>query len=66
MKLIAILLIIVVIYLNNEQIKLLQMAKENVQTEQVATQLNMNIFCSYVFSLFMGLLIFFVIKSFLI
>ena len=35
------------------------------KSEQVKSQLNMNILCSYIFTTFIGLLIIFLIKSFL-
>ena len=65
MKVVALILLIYTIYLNNEQTNLLRLASKSSQSEQVKSQLNMNILCSYVFTIFIGLLIIFVIKSFL-
>jgi capsular polysaccharide biosynthesis protein len=65
MKAIALILLVYTIYLNNEQTNLLRLATNSSQPEQVKSQLNMNILCSYVFTIFIGLLIIFVIKSFL-
>lgn len=64
MKLIILVLMLYTIYLNNEQTNSLRRATQLSQTEQVKSQLNMNILCSYVFTIFIGLLIIFVIKSF--
>lgn len=52
------------IYLNNKQTNLLKLANSTISSEQLKSQLNINIFCSYVFTLFIGLLIIFIIKSF--
>jgi hypothetical protein len=65
MKVISLILLVYTIYLNNEQTNLLRLASKSSQSEQVKSQLNMNILCSYVFTIFIGLLIIFVIKSFL-
>ena len=51
-------------YLNNKQTDLLKLANGSITSEQLRSQLNMNILCSYIFTLFIGLLIIFVIKSF--
>jgi capsular polysaccharide biosynthesis protein len=64
MKILALILVIYTIFLNNNQTNLLKAANELTGSEQVKSQLNMNIICSYVFSLFLGLLILFIIKSF--
>ena len=52
-------------YLNFEQTKVLRNAVQFAKSEQVKSQLNMNILCSYIFTTFIGLLIIFLIKSFL-
>ena len=65
MKLVALLLLFYTIYLNNIQINSLRNAILNVNAPQIKSQLNMNLLCSYIFTLFIGLLIIFVIKSFL-
>jgi hypothetical protein len=64
MKCIIIFLLIYTIYLNNTQINYLIEAKQFKQTNEVYSQLNINIICSYLFTLFIGLLIFFIIKTF--
>lgn len=64
-KLLVICLLIYTIYLNYLQgIHLKNMRQDNISNE-IYSQLNMNIICNYVFSLFMGLLIFFVLKTFI-
>ena len=64
MKLLALMLLIYTIYLNNQQTNLLKAASQTAKLEQVKSQLNINIVCSYVFTVFLGLLIIFLIKSF--
>jgi hypothetical protein len=64
MKIIALIILVYTIYLNNKQTNLLRNASVSSLTEQVKSQLSINIICSYVFTVFIGLLIIFVIKSF--
>lgn len=64
MKILALIILGYTIYLNNEQTNLLKNANSNIHSEQLKSQLNMNIICSYVFTIFIGLLFIFVIKSF--
>jgi len=64
MKTVALILFIYIIYLNNQQTNLLHSASMSSNSEEVKSQLNMNIICSYVFTIFIGLLVIFVIKSF--
>ena len=64
MKLIAIIILSYTLFLNNKQTNLLRSANLSANSEKIKSQLNINIICSYVFSLFIGLLIIFVIKSF--
>ena len=64
MKIIIVIILIYTIYLNNQQTKLLQQASLAVNSELVKTQLNVNIICSFVFTIFICLLVIFVIKSF--
>jgi len=64
MKIIALIILGYTIYLNTKQTNLLRNASINSVAEQVKSQLNINIICSYVFTIFIGLLIIFVIKSF--
>ena len=62
MKIFVIFLLIYTIYLNNKQTNLLKIANDSSSTEEVKSQINMNIMCSYVFTFFIGLLLIFVIK----
>jgi hypothetical protein len=64
MKILSLILMIYTIYLNNEQTNTLRIANQTIKSEQLKSQLNINILCSYVFTVFIGLLIIFVIKSF--
>ena len=64
MKIIALIILGYTIYLNTKQTNLLRNASITSLTEEVKSQLNINIICSYVFTIFIGLLIIFVIKSF--
>lgn len=64
MKLIALILLIYTIYLNNHQTNLLRNASQSNNSDKIKSQLNMNILCSYVFTLFLGLLVIFLFKSF--
>jgi hypothetical protein len=64
MKVIIIGVLFYTIYLNNIQTNTLRSANVSGKNADVASQFNMNIMCSYVFTLFLGLLTFFVIKSF--
>jgi capsular polysaccharide biosynthesis protein len=64
MKIIALIILSYTMYLNTQQTNLLKTAGASVNSEKVKSQLNMNIICSYVFTIFIGLLIIFVIKSF--
>lgn len=64
MKIITIILLSYTLYLNNEQTNYLRNATQLNLSKEVSSQMGINIICSYVFSLFIGLLIIFVIKSF--
>ena len=64
MKIIILLLLVYTIYLNNKQTDYLRGASQSDLSKDVSSQLTVNIVCSYVFSLFIGLLIIFVLKSF--
>jgi hypothetical protein len=64
MKVVALIIMIYTIYLSSGQINSLIKAIHSVKSEQIKSQLNMNLICSYVFTVFIGLLIIFVIKSF--
>jgi ABC-type protease/lipase transport system fused ATPase/permease subunit len=64
MKLIALIILVYTIYLNNKQTNSLRDASSMSTASQIKSQLNINIICSYVFTIFIGLLIIFIIKSF--
>jgi len=65
MKIITLIILLYIIYLNNQQTNLLRSSSISTNTEEVQSQLNMNIICSYVFTIFIGLIVIFIIKSFL-
>lgn len=65
MKIIILLLLVYTIYLNSQQTNYLRNASKQKLSTEISSQLNINIICSYVFTLFIGLLIIFVLKSFL-
>jgi len=64
MRIIILLLLAYTIYLNSHQTNYLRNATQLNLTNEISRQLNINIICSYVFTLFIGLLIIFVLKSF--
>jgi hypothetical protein len=64
MKIVTLLLLCYTIYLNIEQTNYLRKANQLNLSKEVSAQLTINIVCSYVFTLFIGMLIIFVIKSF--
>ena len=64
MKIIVLIILGYTIYLNNYQTNLLRDASQNAKSEQLKYQLNINVICSYIFTLFIGLLAIFVLKSF--
>lgn len=64
MKIVALLVLAYTAYLNVKQTNLLRDASNQSISEQVKSQLNINIICSYIFTIFIGLLIIFIIKSF--
>ena len=64
MKVITLLILAYTIYLNNKQTFLLRDASSHINSEKLKAQLNLNIVCSYVFTIFIGLLVIFVVKSF--
>jgi hypothetical protein len=65
MKLIILVLIIYTIYLNLLQTSTLKNVNVKDNSPIIKSQLNINIICSYIFTLFLGLLGIFVIKSFM-
>lgn len=64
MKLVILLILSYTIYLNIKQTNYLRTASQSKLTNEVSVQITINTICSYVFTLFIGLLIIFVIKSF--
>lgn len=64
MKIITIILLIYVLFLNYKQIISLKYAIDSNKSDQIKSQLNMNLLCSYVFTTFIGLLVIFILKSF--
>ena len=66
MKIIVLIILSYTIYLNIIQTNYLKNATNVVKTENVLSQMNTNIMCSYIFTLFLGLLGIFVIKSFIV
>lgn len=64
MKILAVIILVYTIYLNNIQTNSLRNASSASTKPQVKSQLNINIGCSYIFTIFIGLLIIFIIKSF--
>lgn len=65
MKVITLLLLCFTIYLNIHQTNYLRIATQTNISGEISNQLTINILSSYIFTLFIGLLIIFVIKSFL-
>jgi hypothetical protein len=66
MKVIILIILSYTIYLNIIQTNYLRNATNVVNSENVLSQLNTNIMCSYIFTLFLGLMGIFVIKSFIV
>ena len=66
MKIIILIILAYTIYLNIIQTNYLRTATNVVNSENVLSQLNTNIMCSYIFTLFLGLMGIFVIKSFIV
>ena len=64
MKIIILIILGYTIYLNNHQTNILSLSKKSSNTPEIQSQLSTNIICSYVFTLFLGILLIFVIKSF--
>ena len=65
-KIIILIILAYTIYLNIIQTNYLRSATNVVNSENVMSQLNTNILCSYIFTLFLGLMGIFVIKSFIV
>ena len=65
MKIIVLIILGYTIYLNSHQTNILSLSSKNSsQTPEIQSQLSTNIICSYIFTLFLGILLIFVIKSF--
>ena len=64
MKIIALIILFYTIYLNTKQTDLLRQANLHSKADNIKSQLNINIICSYVFTFFIGLLIIFIVRSF--
>ena len=64
MKIVTLVILSYTIYLNNKQTQLLREASSLINSEKLKAQLNLNIICSFVFTIFIGLLVIFVVKSF--
>jgi hypothetical protein len=64
MKIVTLVILGYTIYLNNKQTQLLREASSAINSEKLKSQVNLNIMCSYVFTVFIGLLFIFVVKSF--
>jgi glucan phosphoethanolaminetransferase (alkaline phosphatase superfamily) len=65
MKLVSVIILAYTIYLNFLQTNLLRnVSSSNTTSSEVKSQLNMNIMCSYIFAVFLTILLFFVVKSF--
>lgn len=66
MKIVVLIILAYTIHLNIIQTNYLKDATNIANTDIVLSQLNTNIICSYIFSLFLGLLGIFVVKSFIV
>lgn len=65
MKVITVIILIYTVYLNFLQTNLLRnVTMGSSSSDDVKTQINMNIICSYIFTAFLIILLFFVTKSF--
>lgn len=64
MKIIALMILVYTIHLNVIQTNSLKIASSFDTTQDVKSQLNVNIFCSYIFSILLIFLIFFIVRSF--
>jgi hypothetical protein len=64
MKILILIILGYTIYLNNHQTNMLSLSKNLAQSFEIQSQLSTNIICSYIFTLFLGILFIFVIKSF--
>lgn len=63
MKVIAIIVLAYTIYLNVNQSFTLQNVNKHIQSKEFLSQLNINIICSYTFTIFLILLLYYILKS---
>lgn len=63
-KMLILIILAYTIYLNNHQTNILNSLKTPSQSFEIQSQLGTNIICSYIFTLFLGILFIFVIRSF--
>jgi hypothetical protein len=63
MKIVTLLLLGYTFYLNIQQTQYLRQEVKVATIPEITSQLNTNILCSYTFTLFIGLLLIFVIKN---
>lgn len=66
MKLLILALLVYTIYLNSLQTNYLSSASQMDVSKEVSNQLTINLMCSYLFTMFMGLMVIFVLRSFFI
>jgi hypothetical protein len=64
MKILILIILGYTIYLNSHQTNILSLSKKSSQNPEIQSQLSTNIICSYIFTLFLGILFIFVIKTF--
>jgi hypothetical protein len=62
-KILILIILAYTIYLNNCQTNILSLSKNSSQSLEIQSQISTNIICSYVFTLFLGILFIFVVKS---
>jgi hypothetical protein len=62
-KILILIILAYTIYLNNRQTNILSLSKNSSQSLEIQSQISTNIICSYVFTLFLGILFIFVVKS---
>ena len=63
MKIIVVVILCYIFYLNLKQINVLQNSHSKTNDPEVISQININTITSYIFSLFIGLLVIFVIRG---
>ena len=63
MKIVAVILLGYTIYLSIFQTNMLKSSYVSSDNVQITSQLNTNIICSYIFSLFLGILLLFILRN---